>query len=69
MFNVKKWKWKVETEMSVLIVNGFTLHLLIIELYISSIVSGASHWSAPELLEQCGINSGLPTFGISDGDT
>ena len=59
----------VEKKISTLIIHGFTLLLFINELYISSIVDGATHWSAPERLEQCGINSGLPTFGISDGDT
>lgn len=48
----------------------FIQHVFVIKLWISSRVDGATHWFyAPEQLAQCGINSGLPTDGISDGDT
>lgn len=60
----------MKTDFHIAQIDGFILHVFVIKHWISSIVDGATHWSyAPEPLAQCGINSGLPTFGISDGDT
>ncbi len=60
----------MKTDFHIAQIDGFILHVLVIKHWISSIVDWATHGSyVPELLAQCEINSGLPTFGISDGDT
>lgn len=50
-------------------IDGFILHVLVIYHWIPAIVAGATHRPAPEPLAESGINSGLPTFATSDGDT
>lgn len=57
----------MKTDFHIAQIDGFILHVFVIKHWISSIVDGATH--APEPLAQYGINSGLPTFGINDGDT
>lgn len=60
----------MKTDFHVVQTDGHILHVIVINHWISSIVGEATHWFyAPEPLAQRGINSGLPTFGTSDGDT